>query len=229
MFSIREHVGGGGALSELADALAERDLSCLDIAGLTIGADSDRTRTGAEELLGIASALGSRWMQVRVVDEVDDAIVKTFVQCAELFAGAGIGMAVEFSPLTKVRTIADARALLRVAGNGGPGLTGIIVDTWHFFRGDDDWPDLDALDPVEVAFVQFADGLAPSADAGHDTLHRRALAGEGEFDLGQFAASLRSAGFDGPVSVEVLSEEWRVLPVEAFARRTFETTSPYWH
>jgi sugar phosphate isomerase/epimerase len=226
VFSIRAHLAGGGSLVQLADALSERRLECLDLAGLTIGADETRTNQEADDLLEMARALGCTWVQVRVVDEVDDGIGALFRWSADQFGASGIGLAVEFSPLTKVKSIADARALL--AGAGGEARTGVIVDTWHFFRGDDGWPDLEALPVDELAFVQFSDGLSAGDKPGRDTLHRRALPGDGEFDLDRFSACLRAKDFRGPVSVEVLSEELRALPVEEFARRTMETSLAYW-
>jgi sugar phosphate isomerase/epimerase len=226
VFSIRAHLAVGGSLAQLADALADRQLACLDLAGLTIGADEARTKREADELLEMARALDARWVQVRVVDAVDDGIRSLFAWSADQFGGSGVGLAVEFSPLTKVKTIADARDLL--AGDGGDARTGVIVDTWHFFRGDDRWPDLDALPLDELAFVQFSDGLPAGTDPGYDTLHRRALPGHGEFDLARFSACLRAKEFRGPVSVEVLSRDLRALPVEEFARGTMETSLPFW-
>jgi sugar phosphate isomerase/epimerase len=226
VFSIRAHLADGGSLAQLADALSERQLACLDLAGLTIGADEARTKHEADELLDMARAVGAMWMQVRVVDKLDDRIRSLFGWSADHFGASGVGLAVEFSPLTKVKTIADARELL--AGASGDARTGVIVDTWHFFRGDDDWPDLEALPVDDLAFVQFSDGLPAGKDPGYDTLHRRAVPGHGEFDLDRFSACLRAKDFQAPVSVEVLSEELRALPVEEFARRTMETSLPYW-
>src|SRR5262249_51619451 len=216
----------GGSFVQLADALSEHRLTCLDLAGLTIGADEARTKREADELLEMAQALNSAWVQVRVVDEVDDRITSLFGWSLDHFGTSGVGLAVEFSPLTMVKTTADARDLLaraRVAAR-----TGVIIDTWHFFRGDDSWPDLEAFPVEDLAFVQFSDGLPAGADSGHDTLHRRALPGDGDFDLDRFSTCLRAKGFRGPVSVEVLSEELRSLPVEEFARRTMDTSRPYW-
>ena len=226
VFSIRAHLAAGGSLAQLADALSERQVSCLDLAGLTIGADETRTKHEADELLEVARDLDCTWVQVRVVDEVDDRIRSLFGWSADRFGASGVGLAVEFSPLTEVKTIADARELL--AGVGADDRTGVIVDTWHFFRGDDGWPDLDALPVDDLAFVQFSDGLPAGNKPGHDTLHRRALPGHGEFDLNRFSACLRDRGYRGPVSVEVLSEELRTTPVEDFARRTMATSLPYW-
>ena len=226
VFSVRAHLAAGGSLAQLADALADRQLACLDLAGLTIGADEARTKHEADGLLEMARALGATWMQVRVVDEVDDGIRSQFARTADQFGASGVGLAVEFSPLTKVKTIADAREL--IAGAGADARTGVIVDTWHFFRGDDEWPDLEALPVDELAFVQFSDGLPAGKDPGHDTLHRRALPGQGEFDLERFSSCLRAKASRAPVSVEVLSQDLRALSVEEFALRTMETSLPYW-
>ena len=226
VFSIRAHLAAGGSLEQLADALSEHRLACLDLAGLTIGADEARTKRQADELLELAQALDSAWVQVRVVDEVDDRIRNLFCWSVDRFGAFGVGLAVESSPLTTITTIADAREL--VASAGGEARTGVIVDTWHFFRGRDDWPELEALLVDELAFVQFSDGLPAGADPGHDTLHRRALPGHGEFELDRFSACLRAKSFRGPVSVEVLSKEMRALPVHEFALRTMETSSSYW-
>jgi sugar phosphate isomerase/epimerase len=226
MFSVRAHLADGGSLAQLGDALADRQLGCLDLAGLTIGADEARTKREADELLEVARALGATWMQVRVVDTVDDGIRSLFAWSADQFGASGVGLAVEFSPLTKVKTIADAREL--IADARGDARTGVIVDTWHFFRGEDRWADLEAFPLDELAFVQFSDGLPAGKDPGHDTLHRRALPGDGEFDLERFSACLRAKGFHGPISIEVLSQDLRALSVEVFARRTMETSLPCW-
>jgi sugar phosphate isomerase/epimerase len=226
VFSIRAHLADGGSLAQLADALSDRQLACLDLAGLTIGADEARTKHEADELLEMARALGCAWVQARVVDTIDDWITNLFASTADQFGASGVGLAVEFSALTKVKNIADARQLL--AAGGGNARTGVIVDTWHFFRGDDEWSDLDALPVDELAFVQFSDGLPAGKDSGYDTLHRRALPGDGGFDLDRFSRCLRANGFEGPVSVEVLSEELRAMPVEEFARRTMQTSLSYW-
>ena len=226
VFSVRAHLAAGGSLAQLADALADRQLACLDLAGLTIGADEARTKHEADGLLEMARALGATWMQVRVVDEVDDGIRSQFEWSADQFGASGVGLAVEFSPLTKVKTIGDAREL--IAGAGADARAGVIVDTWHFFRGNDEWPDLEALPVDELAFVQFSDGLPAGKDPGHDTLHRRALPGQGEFDLERFSSCLRAKASRGPVSIEVLSQDLRALSVEEFALRTMETSLPYW-
>jgi sugar phosphate isomerase/epimerase len=77
-----------------------------------------------------------------------------------------------------------------------------------------------------LAYVQLDDALEPSDDAQHDTLHRRALPGEGILDLARFTRALRDRSFDGVVSIEVLSDSWRRESVEAFAAAARRSVDP---
>ncbi|MBV8951542.1 MAG: sugar phosphate isomerase/epimerase [Actinobacteria bacterium] len=216
VFSLEAHVAAGGSWSQLGDALAARDMTCSDVAGLNLDANPERTKRTAERLLAAAAALRGEWMQVRVCAPVDDPLRDLFEWCAALYGSAGIGLGVEFSPATNVATIGEARALLQSVH--ADTRVGVIVDTWHFFRTGAAWLELDALPAGEVALVQLADG--PSADPGPDgALHARRLPGEGELDLAAFGRWLHRAGYDGTVSVEVLSAVDREAPVDEFARR----------
>jgi hypothetical protein len=46
--------------------------------------------------------------------------------------------------------------------------------------------------------------------------------------LDRFAATLLDRGWQGVVSVEVLNQELRELPVPEFARRAYSAAAPYW-
>ena len=61
-----------------------------------------------------------------------------------------------------------------------------------------------------------------------ETLNRRAMPGDGDFELERFASTLLERGWQGLVSVEVLSRDLRQLPVDEFAGRAYETTARYW-
>jgi sugar phosphate isomerase/epimerase len=47
-------------------------------------------------------------------------------------------------------------------------------------------------------------------------------------DLDRFAATLREKGYDGIVSVEVLSAALRELPVDSLVEHLHHATAPYW-
>ena len=58
-----------------------------------------------------------------------------------------------------------------------------------------------------------------------DTVFRRKLCGEGEFDNPGFIEAVQSAGFKGEwYGVEIISTELRRLPLEEMALGAFDTT-----
>lgn len=59
-------------------------------------------------------------------------------------------------------------------------------------------------------------------------MHRRALPGQGVLDLGRFAHTLLERGYDGTVSVEVLSAELRTHPVDEIAQQIHAAALSYW-
>ena len=59
-------------------------------------------------------------------------------------------------------------------------------------------------------------------------MNRRPLPGDGIADLQRFADVLRGNGFDGTVSVEVLSRELRARPVSDAVAAVFDAAAPYW-
>ena len=105
----------------------------------------------------------------------------------------------------------------------------MLVDTGHFFLGPDGWAALAKLRLERLAYVQFDDHPAITGDdLREETIHRRVFPGEGLFDLERFTRALRARGFDGLVSVEVLSQAWRGGDIEEFVRRAYRSSAPYW-
>jgi sugar phosphate isomerase/epimerase len=54
------------------------------------------------------------------------------------------------------------------------------------------------------------------------------LPGEGTLDLDRFASTLLDRGWDGTVSVEVLSADLRTLPADTLMRRLYHSAVPFW-
>jgi sugar phosphate isomerase/epimerase len=233
VFSLRSWVDDGHRLGALAEVLGAHGLACTDLAGHTVGADAEASQREADELGAMASALSAEWVQMRVVEPLDDRVRALARDCAERLAVGGAGVALEpssFTVLTDLRIAGDLAAELRSVGRAG-----VVVDSWHFLGGgradpdDADWDGLAALATSGgLAFVQFTDALEPGADARHDTMRRRTLPGAGRLDLARFAAAVRATGFDGWVSVEILSEVLQAVPVGDFAAQARAATAPYW-
>jgi sugar phosphate isomerase/epimerase len=226
VFSLEAWLGEGRALEEIAGLMAEQDLGCFELPGFMVGADAGATLEHAGAAAEIAAVLRPRWIPVAIEGPVSDGVVDSYRRCADLFDPLGARLAMEFLPYKDVRSIGLATELVEAVG---PERTGMILDTWHFFRGPDGWDELEEV-PVElIAYVQFDDALPlESDDLPSETIHRRALPGEGEFDLGGFADRLTAKGFRGVVSVEILSEALRPLPPAEYATRVLESSRTYW-
>jgi sugar phosphate isomerase/epimerase len=61
-----------------------------------------------------------------------------------------------------------------------------------------------------------------------EALNRRAMPGTGVLELDRFTSTLRQRGWDGVVSVQVLSAEWRRHPLPDFARVAHDSAARFW-
>jgi sugar phosphate isomerase/epimerase len=109
------------------------------------GDSGERSRRSEDVFWAMAEALGGQYMMA--VSEVDG----TLEEAAERFAGVcdraaahGLKVAVEFLPWTSIPDAATAWEIVRLADrrNGG-----VLVDSWHHFRGARDEAMLQALPP----------------------------------------------------------------------------------
>lgn len=220
VFSLRAAWAAGGAAA-LA-AVAELGLPVLDVSALAVGPDPAAAALALEELRGFVGAVGPAWVLVKLEGPVHGAVLAHLHRAASLLAEDGVRVAVEPSPMGSTRTLAEGARVLDEAGVGSLG-AGLVLDSWHFFVGSDDWPDLVAAPMARIAYLQLADGHRP---AGDDllaaTLHERELPGAGSFDLDRFLATLGRGGWRGPVCVEVLSEPLRRREVARFATEAHE-------
>jgi len=217
---------GRRADAACAAALAAGGLRCHELLALVLSADEEATLRRARQLAEAAALVNAPWVLTTFAVPLNPGTRPLIERCAAMFAEAGAGMAVEFSPLGAVTSIAAGLEVVKAAGVER---AGVVIDSWHFFRGDSSWEQLERVPLDRIAYVQFNDALPPvSEDGMHETMHRRAMPGDGIFELGRFASTLLERGWAGVVSVEVLSAELRELPVPDFARLAYQTTARYW-
>jgi sugar phosphate isomerase/epimerase len=217
---------GPGDLDRVAARVARHGLRCPDVLSLVVRRDGDATRAAADGIARLAAAVGAEHVLVLFFTSVRDESVELLSDVADIVGEAGARLAFEFTPKSPVSNIRDTLALVdRV----GPERLGVMIDTWHFFRGDSTWEELASIPPERIAYVQFTDALPMvTEDIMHETTNRRTWPGAGELDLARFADTLRARGWSGLVSVEVLSEEHRRLDVSTYAALAHDTTAPYW-
>ena len=207
------------------DSYAATGVRCHELLALVVGDDESTTMASAEQLADHAQTVGADWVLTVFTDKVPP---KRIQRCAKLFDDAGAGIAVEYTPLGAIPTISDGMEYVRAASQTAR--AGLMIDSWHFCFSDDTWDDLAAVPLEDIAYLQFTDALEPEHRERmiRESLHRRALPGEGVLELRRFAATLLDRGWDGTVSVEVLSAKLRELPVDVLVERLYTTTAPYW-
>ncbi len=200
-------------------------LSCHELMALVVTDDGDRTLAYAQRLATAAATMSSPWVTTVFAVAPTQESAKVITRCAGILAEAGTAMAVEFSPVGSVPGIADGLEVVELAGHGA----GLLVDTWHFTLGPSTWADLETLPGDKIAYLQFTDVADPvSDDLFDETMNRRALPGNGIADLQRFSDVVRGNGFDGDVSVEVLSRELRTRPVPDAVAAVFDAAADYW-
>jgi sugar phosphate isomerase/epimerase len=215
-----------GPIDLLRANLDAHGLKMLAVHSLSISNDVDAVEAMARSAVAIGRVLGARYLHGGVISPVDDRVIEATRRAQALCRQAGLGLAIEFLPFLPVASIAQTRALLDAAGVGGRNL---VVDSWHFFNGPDDWPALEGLRGDEIAYVQFNDhGPLASDDLLEETIHHRVMPGEGIFALDRFARVIQASGFDGIVGVEVMSHATRQQPIDVFAKRAMDSSRPYW-
>ena len=206
------------------EAYAATGVRCHELLAFVVGDDEAAMMANAEQLADRAQTVGAEWVLTVFTAKVP---IQRIQRCAKLFGDAGAGIAVEYSPLGAIPSISDGMEYVRAAGTARAGL---MIDSWHFCFSDNTWKDLAGVSLDDIAYLQFTDALEPEYRDRmiRESLHRRALPGEGVLELHRFAATLLDRGWDGTVSVEVLSAELRELPVDLLVDRVYATTAPYW-
>ncbi len=211
--------------SGAVETYATSGVRCHELLAFIVGDDEAATMASAEQLAGRARTIGAEWV-LTVFTAAPSA--ERMARCAKLFDEVNVGMAVEYTPLGAIPSMRDGMRYVRAAGRTGR--AGLMIDSWHFHFSDDTWDDLAAVPLDDIAYLQFTDALEPEYRDRmiRESLHRRALPGEGIIDLSRFATTFLDRGWDGTVSVEVLSAQLRSLSLDAMVERLYTTTAPFW-
>ena len=227
--SIERFLAGGGELDRLGELVTSLGLPCGQLQTLLVPAmGSEPPIVQARRMADTARVLQPATVQVICVGRPDAAVEEFRAAAALLRAAAPETLfAIEYIPVQRVNTIDAALGFARATGVEGFGLN---LDTWHFFEGAEDWPDLERLAPEDIVHLQFSDHgpLRQPVDLIDEMMHRRVLPGLGQFDLPRFFEIVRAKGYHGRAGAEILSEEWRSVGPEEFATAVHAQASRFW-
>jgi sugar phosphate isomerase/epimerase len=179
------------------------------------------------QLYALADAVGSRQMNVGCIEDIGalapiEGVIERFGAMCDRAASHGLVVGLEFMPWTGVPDAAMAWEIVRRCERPN---AGVLVDTWHHFRGPGDPAQLRAIPADRISGIQVNDAAREVVGTlREDTLHRRRLPGEGTFDLDGFVRLMDEMKVGVPFAIEVISDDLSALPVEVAAQRAFETT-----
>jgi sugar phosphate isomerase/epimerase len=224
-FAAREQ---GRSDRELRALLSDNDVICRELHCVRGWAGSPAARAQArleeEGCYLVADAIGGDYL-VLASTELDgdlDAAAEAAAAIAARSAEHGLRVALEFMPWL---TIADARQAWDVVCRAGAPNLGVMVDSWHHFRGAANDEYLRDIGKGGIVAVQIDDARAEIRGAlPDDTRNERLLPGEGDFDLVHFVRLLDDLGVHLPFSVEVLSHIQRTRPPGVAARLAARST-----
>ncbi len=206
------------------DVPARQELrSRLEDDGLTLELVYPFTLTGRSDLAGFevalacAAELGARLVNVLVYDRDPIRRQDMFARFCELARSCGLRVALEFYPVSQVRSLAEALELVSLINL--PGEVGINADLLHLIRSGGTLAELSAAPAGSILFGQFSDGPAqrPEVEWELEASSDRLVPGQGTFDIAGFACALPT---ECPISIEVPrnASVQAGMPVEERAR-----------
>ena len=143
---------------------------------------------------------------------------------------AARGQRVVLEPIafSAVSTIPRGADLVRATGLDN---VGICIDFWHVFRAGTTAEEVAAaLSPGIVFAVEMNDcDREHGDDLFQDTVDNRRLCGEGEFDVQSLVDAISASGFTGPWGVEMLSTEYRQMPLRSALAAAHQTATAFLH
>jgi sugar phosphate isomerase/epimerase len=185
----------------------------------------------AERLCAAAKDIGCPQVQLvpfclladKPYDEVIRLTAKNVAEIATIGRSYGIRFQLEPIAWSPIHSVRQSLELLDAAGK--PGNVGMVIDFWHLWAGYETTPeDVAALPATMIYGIHFCDGkrLAKGAkwDENDEPGLRSYLPGEGDIDIPAWVAAVKSTGFDGYWSSELLSPRHWEWDLAEIARET---------
>lgn len=162
--------GRPDAFEEIRRVAAQRGVRLSSISGYYISPQVKREHLLAN--VSAAKAVGAPLILQGCFDGDQPRVAALVRDYAAAAREAGVRIALEFMPMSELRTLAQTVDLIAATGADN---VGILVDALHLARSGATPQDVAALDPSIVYLTQLCD--APEALAEGDTLFNEAMAG----------------------------------------------------
>ena len=187
-----------------------------------------RSPEGAEDAVAAAAALGARSITVLEHSnwqpgEHPDQAAATLAEIADQAVEHGILVLIEpfsWSPLD------DHRVAAEIVERADRPNAGLLLDTWHLWRGPERGQVDPAIDPAMIKAIQVGDTSSDPVDQptpeeiAYECIHHRLMPGEGHGNIAQLLVDLFGRGVDAPLAIEVFSDELNAIAPNVVARQS---------
>jgi sugar phosphate isomerase/epimerase len=176
-------------------------------------------------LLDAAGVLGARHVKVGNFAGRQVPVGLLTERFAELCAEAaehGTSIAYEF--MYRDATAGSLEAARSVVQGAGAANGGLALDLWHVVDLDVSTSAIRELPAGTVVAAEVSDGERSPGPGARRSMRDRRLPGDGDFDIADFVAAVRAAGFQGPWGVELLSAVIGDVGPAELARRAYRST-----
>lgn len=225
--SLTAHEATGLPPQAIRQHLDEAGVACYELVLLPLGLGGAEEADQLDAVARLCGIVGARCVLATVRGERRTEVADDLRRAADRLAGVGASVAVEFMGTTP--GLATLEAAVELVGAVPDHHVGIVVDLWHLALSGDNWGTWAELPADRIGFVQLCDGPRDAlGDSLEDSLDRRLLPGHGTLPVARFRDALAAKGYDGVVSVEVLSSAWRRMPPESFAEATYRASVRAW-
>jgi sugar phosphate isomerase/epimerase len=218
----KRFAASGESDADMIAAMRDTGVRVVDIEpvfGVLLPDPTGRTAAHAQRLFRLARVLGAENVLALSGFEGEVAAARRLAEFCDQAAAHGLGVIIEPVPALGLLDLASAWSIAQRAGRPNVGL---VLDTWHFFRGAGSADQIRSLPAGAIRRIQLSDGPrqpAPGLDYLAETRSCRLLPGEGEFDLVRLARVVREVAPQVEWNVEICSRALDRLPGPEAARR----------
>ncbi|OFX16382.1 MAG: hypothetical protein A2Z18_03325 [Armatimonadetes bacterium RBG_16_58_9] len=160
-------------------------------------------------------------------DEIMRLTAENVREIADIGASHGVRFQLEPVAFSPIHSLWQSIELIDMVGRDN---VRMVIDFWHLWAGGETKPDdVAGLDKSWIYGVHFCDGVRPAPGTPWDQWDERALRGylpgDGDIPVREWVDAVKSTGFDGVWSSELLSPrhwEWDIADIARETKRRLE-------
>ncbi|UCH34460.1 MAG: sugar phosphate isomerase/epimerase [Armatimonadota bacterium] len=208
---VEQAAGGAAGLDGIARRLRERGLIPAEmcfVGGWMYPEEGTRAAAheSAQRAFRVAQAVGCQCVVACAAGgtgELTDA-ARDFAELCDLARPFGVSLALEF--LGGAQQVKDVRTAWQIVDMADAPNGGLVIDTFHFYKGGSDLADLEPVTGDKVFLVHAND--CPDLPLAELEDRHRVFPGAGIIPLEEIAAVLADKGYGGFFSLELFNEEY---------------------